>query len=178
MTIRITARFAHGAMNGQDFWSEEKAFGKTVHEEFLEVKSGKDVGVIKSRNKWVASDGTVVCTDDRTLRIYNPGRANERVLDFDITLFASNGELTLGDTKEGATVRPGANARTGATITGRSRGRRSASPFSIIPKTRVTRPGGMCAIMGCSRPIRLVSMISRALRIRPPATSRCPPTRV
>jgi hypothetical protein len=93
--------FAHGAMNGQDFWSEEKAFGKTVHEEFLEVKSGKDVGVIKSRNKWVASDGTVVCTDDRTLRIYNPGRANERVLDFDITLFASNGELTLGDTKEG-----------------------------------------------------------------------------
>ena len=25
--------FAHGAVNGQDFWSEQKAFGKTVHEE-------------------------------------------------------------------------------------------------------------------------------------------------
>jgi hypothetical protein len=93
--------FAHGAMNGRDFWSEEKAFGKTMHDEFLEVKSGEDVGVIKSRNKWVAADGTVVCTDERTLRIYNPGRAAERVLDFDITLFASNGALTLGDTKEG-----------------------------------------------------------------------------
>jgi hypothetical protein len=93
--------FAHGAINGHDFWSEEKAFGKTVHEEFLEVKSGQDVGVIKSRNKWVAADGTVVCKDERTLRIYNPGHANERVLDFDITLFASNGDLTFGDTKEG-----------------------------------------------------------------------------
>jgi len=93
--------YAHGAMNGQDFWSEQKAFGKTVHDDFLEVKSGQDAGVIKARNKWVAADGTVVCTDERTLRFYNPGRANERVVDFDITLFASNGDLTLGDTKEG-----------------------------------------------------------------------------
>jgi hypothetical protein len=93
--------FAHGAINGQDFWSEEKGFGKTVHEEFLEVKSGQDAGVIRSRNKWVAADGTVVCTDERTLRIYNPGRARERVLDFEIALLASNGDLTFGDTKEG-----------------------------------------------------------------------------
>jgi hypothetical protein len=27
--------FAHGAMNGHDFWSEQKAFGKTVHEGFV-----------------------------------------------------------------------------------------------------------------------------------------------
>jgi len=93
--------FAHGAMNGHDFWSEQKAFGKTVHEDFLEVKSGQDTGVIKSRNKWVTADGKVVCTDERTLRFYNPGRANERIVDFDITLFASNGDLMLGDTKEG-----------------------------------------------------------------------------
>ena len=93
--------FAHGAINGHDFWSEQKAFGKTVHEDFLEVKSGKQEGVIRSANKWVAADGTVVCTDERTLRFYNPGRANERLFDFEITLNASNGELTFGDTKEG-----------------------------------------------------------------------------
>ena len=93
--------FAHGAMNGQDFWSEQKAFGKTVHEDFLQLKSGKDEGVIKSRNKWVAADGKVVCTDERTLRFHNPGSASERILDFEITIFASNGDLTLGDTKEG-----------------------------------------------------------------------------
>lgn len=93
--------FAHGDINGQDFWSEQKNFGKTVHERFDEVKSGRKFGLIKSHNKWVAADGTIVCTDDRSLRIYNPGSADERMIDFDITLHASNGDLTFGDTKEG-----------------------------------------------------------------------------
>jgi hypothetical protein len=93
--------FAHGAVNGLDFWSEQKAFGKTVHETFTAIKSGREVGVIRSRNKWVAADGTVVCTDDRTLRIYNPGPRPERLFDFEITLHAGDKPLTLGDTKEG-----------------------------------------------------------------------------
>ncbi len=93
--------FAHGMVNGHDFWSEEKNFGKTVHDGFTEIKSGNDSGVIKSRNKWVAADGTVVCTDDRILRVFNPGPANVRLFDFEITLHASHGDLTLGDTKEG-----------------------------------------------------------------------------
>ncbi len=93
--------FAHGSVNGHDFWSEQKDFGKTVHEDFLEVKSGAKVGVIRERNKWVAADGTVVCTDERTLRFYNPGTAHERLIDFEITLKASQGDVTFGDTKEG-----------------------------------------------------------------------------
>lgn len=93
--------FAHGSINGQDFWSEEKGFGKTVHEKFTKIKSGKKVGIISSRNNWVAADGTVVCTDDRTLRIYEPTRPEERMVDFEITLHASHGPLTFGDTKEG-----------------------------------------------------------------------------
>ena len=92
--------FAHGSVNGHDFWSEDKNFGKTVHDRFTEVKSGKDFGVIASQNKWVTADGKQVCTDERTIRIYNRP-ANERMLDFEITLRASDGELTLGDTKEG-----------------------------------------------------------------------------
>src|SRR2546422_292036 len=66
--------FAHGAINGHDFWSEDKDFGKTIHEGFDEVKSGHSMGIIKSHNKWVAADGTVICTDERTLRIYNTAR--------------------------------------------------------------------------------------------------------
>ncbi len=93
--------FAVGLINGHDFWSVQKDFGKTVHEDFPEIKSGQKEGVIRERNKWVAADGTVVCTDERTLKFYNPGNANERMFDFNITLFASNGELTFGDTKEG-----------------------------------------------------------------------------
>ena len=93
--------FTHGSVNGIDFWSEDGDFGKIVHDGFAAVTSGRDVGVIKSRNKWVAKDGTVVCTDEETLRIYNRP-ASERLFDFEITIHASNGELTFGDTKEGS----------------------------------------------------------------------------
>ena len=93
--------FAHGDINGHDFWSEAKNHGKTVHDGFDEVKSGKKLGIIKSHNKWVLADGTLVCTDERKLTIYNAGPADERMIDFEITLRASNGSLTFGDTKEG-----------------------------------------------------------------------------
>ncbi len=93
--------FAHGAINGHDFWSEEKNFGKTVHEDFLDIRSSPEVGVIREQNKWVTTEGTVVCTDERALRFYKLSNPTERMMDFEITLFASNGELTFGDTKEG-----------------------------------------------------------------------------
>ena len=91
--------FAHGDMNGQDFWTERDGSGKTVHEKFLEIKSGENSGVIRSQNKWVAKDGKVVATDDRTIRI--SGNAKQQMIDFEITLHAANGELKMGDTKEG-----------------------------------------------------------------------------
>lgn len=41
-----------------------------IHDGFSEVKSGKDEGVIRAKNKWVLDDsGEVVCTDERTIRI-------------------------------------------------------------------------------------------------------------
>ncbi len=90
--------YAHGDINGQDFWTERGNAGKTVHEKFVEIKSGK-TGVIHSQNKWVAHDGTVTMTDDRTIRF--SGNAQRQIIDYDITLHASNGEVKLGDTKEG-----------------------------------------------------------------------------
>ena len=93
--------FAHGSVNGNDFWSEAKSFGKIVHDGFDQIKSGKDLGIIKSRDKWVASDGTVVCTDERILRIYDTGHENERLFDFEITLHAPDKDVVFGDTKEG-----------------------------------------------------------------------------
>jgi len=91
--------FGHGDVNGQDFWSEEKGFGRIVHDKFLEVSSGADVGVFKTGNKWVASNGKVVCTDTRVHRFYN--RPGCKMMDFEITIEASEGDVRLGDTKEG-----------------------------------------------------------------------------
>jgi hypothetical protein len=91
--------YAHGDVNDHDFWSESANAGKTVHVEFTEIKSGPEVGVIKSMNQLVAKDGTVVCTDERTLRIHN--HTDIRLFDFEITIHASHGEVKFGDTKEG-----------------------------------------------------------------------------
>ena len=93
--------FAHGLVNGHDFWSEATNSGRIVHTAFTEINSGEKEGVIKSQDKWVAPNGTVVCTDERTLRVYNPDHAEERLFDFEITLHAREADLTLGDTKEG-----------------------------------------------------------------------------
>jgi Family of unknown function (DUF6807) len=92
--------FAHGEVNGQNCWAEVPGTGRIVHTGFDEIKSGKKIGVIKARDNWVAADGRVICTDEQTLRIY--ARPDyERLFDFDVTLHASNGDLTFGDTKEG-----------------------------------------------------------------------------
>lgn len=90
--------WGHGDMNGVDFWAEGKNSGKVQHVEFEEVRSG-NVGVIRARDKYVDENGKVICTDDRTLRIRGDGEV--RIIDFDITVHASEGDLKFGDTKEG-----------------------------------------------------------------------------
>ena len=92
--------FAHGDINGIDFWSEQKAFGKTVHQKFLQLESGAKEGVIRSLNAWVGPSGTVICQDERTLRFR--AEKDVRLIDYEITFIASQGELKLGDTKEGS----------------------------------------------------------------------------
>jgi hypothetical protein len=94
--------FSHGAVNGVDFWGESAKSGKIQHAGFAEVTSGADSGVIRSTNKWVAPDGKVVCTDERTFRVYNRP-SNERLFDFEVTIKApADRDLLFGDTKEGS----------------------------------------------------------------------------
>jgi hypothetical protein len=92
--------FAHGDVNGHDFWSEKEGFGKIVHDKFLKVASGGEAGVIQSRNRWVADNGEIICTDTRTHKFYN--RADGQIMDFEITIYASEGNVVMGDTKEGS----------------------------------------------------------------------------
>lgn len=94
--------YSHGAVNGHDFWAETDKAGKIVHDKFLSVESGQDSGTIRAVNKWVAADGTVVCTDERVLRFFSGAGKTDRVMDFEITLKPAGGDLVLGDTKEGS----------------------------------------------------------------------------
>ncbi len=92
--------FTHGDINGHDFWGEGGNSGKIVHDKFLQVTSDRDMGIIQANNKYVARDGQVICTDTRTHRFYN--RLDGQIMDFEITIHASEGKVVMGDTKEGS----------------------------------------------------------------------------
>jgi hypothetical protein len=93
--------YSHGAVNGVDFWAEGEKSGKIVHQEFLEIKDGAKMGVLRSANHWVAPGGEVVLTDEQLFRVHARPN-NERLFDFEITLKANEKDVVLGDTKEGS----------------------------------------------------------------------------
>ncbi|HXJ75599.1 MAG TPA: PmoA family protein, partial [Candidatus Dormibacteraeota bacterium] len=93
--------YSHGAVNGFDFWAEGSKSGQILHDKFLEVRDGAEIGIIRSANRWVAPDGEVVITDERVFRVYaRPD--HERLFDFEVTLKAGEKDVVFGDTKEGA----------------------------------------------------------------------------
>jgi hypothetical protein len=91
--------WAHGEVNGVDFWSESARAGKTAHMKILGMKSGPDVGELVTLNELLTREGKRLATVEFTIRAHR--RADHRLLDFDVNLKASDGEVILGDTKEG-----------------------------------------------------------------------------
>jgi len=91
--------FTHGSVNGVDFWMEGRQAGKIVHREFAEMSAGPTARLV-SKNDWNAPDGKTLCTDER--RVTFSANEGARVIDFDVTLTASEGPVVLGDTKEGS----------------------------------------------------------------------------
>jgi len=92
--------FAHRPINGIDFWSDSPEAGKTMHEKLIRVESGSSRGAIETANRWVARDGRVVFTDTRKMSFHADGD-RARMIDYEITLHASHGDLTFEDSKEG-----------------------------------------------------------------------------
>ncbi len=88
----------HGNVNGVDFWSEKGNSGRIKHQKYLRVQGGEQA-IIETLNAWTTAEGKTVCQDRRRLTF----RATEsqRMIDFDVTIIASEGPVTFGDTKEG-----------------------------------------------------------------------------
>ncbi|NQT39676.1 MAG: PmoA family protein [Planctomycetes bacterium] len=91
--------FSHQPINGVNFWTTHGNYGKCVHDKLLTVQGGGSRGLIRAASRWVTKDGTVVFTDTRTLAFQSLGSA--RVIDWEITIEASQGPVTFGDCKEG-----------------------------------------------------------------------------
>ncbi len=96
--------FAHGDVNGIDFWSDGDGTGTIVQrissamvEESSFLKS--DTAIVMTENDWLSPEGERVLSDvRRTAFFVDDGR---RIIDFDILLIASDTDVNFGDTKEG-----------------------------------------------------------------------------
>jgi hypothetical protein len=97
--------FTHGSVNGHDFWhaprtgpTGPKPSPRIEHQRVLHRADG-EVGVLEVTSRWLAADGSVVCTDTRRLEF--AADAGARTIDYTITIHADHGPVTFGDTKEG-----------------------------------------------------------------------------
>ncbi len=94
--------YGFGSVNGTNFFGDSPNCGKTGHDKLLELESGPQRGLIKATTNWVAPDGKVVCTDTRTLTFHTVDGV--RVIDWEITIHASHGEVEFKDDKHGSMV--------------------------------------------------------------------------
>jgi hypothetical protein len=95
----------HGDVNGIDFWGANKIDDKDdtgphiAHREFVKVKGG-DTAEIVTRNDWM-NGAKRICADERRLT-FGSDADGSRWIDFAITIKATDGDVTFGDTKEGS----------------------------------------------------------------------------
>lgn len=92
--------FTHGAVNGIDFWAEQPGHGSIRETSRRLVRDGGQLGQIQTTDDWLGPDGKRVCRDERSLTFFATRSA--RILDFEVTVHASDGPVVFGDTKEGS----------------------------------------------------------------------------
>jgi hypothetical protein len=98
----VSLWFTHGDVNRRDFWrsnEESRQDNQIEHREFVETSSQGDTATIVTRNDWIA-DGKKLCEDERTL-VFGADDSG-RWIDFTARIKATEGDLTFGETKEGA----------------------------------------------------------------------------
>ena len=100
--------YTHGDVNGVSFWHVGQDGGKIVCTGARSMDSQYVSSGGKSRasvsvelaNEWRTAEGKIVCTDQQEVGfVLLPDGA--RAIDYSVTIIASHGDVTFGDTKEG-----------------------------------------------------------------------------
>lgn len=102
--------FGHESIGGYDTWAEAASFGSNPktserikhlgaikHREFKELKGGS-TGVIYALSDYVDPEGKVTITEERSMTFQVKG--DTRVIDVDIDLIASQGNVMVDDKKD------------------------------------------------------------------------------
>ena len=101
--------FAHGDINGYDFWGEAEfprwsrhptsTFGRTVFRKLEDIQSGPDSGTLRAEFDLVTSDGQVIAAETQAYTF--KGNEQSRIIDCEFTVLATHGPVKMGDSKEG-----------------------------------------------------------------------------
>ena len=91
--------FTHGNVNGVDFWGIGEHCGRIVQDQLVRAQGGPQFGMIATTNQWIGPNDKLVCTDEREIRFGSESGA--RMIDWKVTIYATVGDVRLGDTKEG-----------------------------------------------------------------------------
>ncbi|HZZ29091.1 MAG TPA: PmoA family protein [Pirellulales bacterium] len=92
--------FSYQSVNGNNLWEEHAnpPTGSTKHKEFVQVSGGPTAKIV-TRNDWLDPNGKKLLEDERTITCMTDG--DNRIIDFDITLKATEGDVVFGDEKDG-----------------------------------------------------------------------------
>ena len=110
--------FAHGDINGVNFWAEEALgskpketvkgvtytsgelpYGRTVLRKLEEIRGGPESGTIRALFNLVGPVGKVVAQEDQAFTFR--GDSSTRVINCEFAIHAANGPVKMEDTKEG-----------------------------------------------------------------------------
>ncbi len=89
--------YTHGSVNGISFWHVGDKTGSIRHREFIAAADDE----IAAENDWIDHEGKIVCSDTTRIKFFATPDGG-RGIDYQVTLHASNGDVTFGDTKEGS----------------------------------------------------------------------------
>jgi hypothetical protein len=92
--------FAHGSVNGLDFWHGSDRAERMVARSEPRMEELDDGVRVLLAYDWLADDDRLICLEERTWTLRC--RTDANVLDASFTLRATDESLTLGDTKEGS----------------------------------------------------------------------------
>jgi hypothetical protein len=102
--------FAHGDINGLDFWGEEafvkyygsegkSKYGRQVFRKLDEMRGGPNSGILKATFDLVGQDGKPFAEETQWYTF--GGDEQSRRVDCEFTITANHGPVKMGDTKEG-----------------------------------------------------------------------------
>jgi hypothetical protein len=101
--------FGHGNIDGLNFWAEKafdsyyghsrQAYGRMSLIKLERVSSGVQVGSLRARFSLLAPSGRVIGEETQSFTFQGDDRT--RIIDCEFVVFANQGPITFGDTKEG-----------------------------------------------------------------------------